>query len=206
MEQLAFLQFGTFWFWFVAAIVFILSVWNLKVEDSVGGLAYFMVIVFTLIISAANYWFMWFASNFIAFLLYFFIYSLAGALWSLIKWYLFLLDKRPDFYEATVKITADTERRWSEHGKLKDSYVNPDLIDECNKEITKYIEEHTPQARYYKAKIISWMMLWPFSLSEEIFTRLLKRFFIGLFNLLRRLYQKITDKVLSPDKFTTNYK
>ncbi len=112
--------------------------------------------------------------NYLTIVLYSVYYVGVGVLWSFPKWY---------FYLRSVK-TIITESR--------DSYKN-------ERDWLSYNEQRfggiPPRVGRHKAKIISWIAYWPFSILWTLLDDLLTKIVTEIYNSLSGLYQKISNKM-----------
>ena len=99
---------------------------------------------------------------------FFFVYFLVGALWSVAKWYFFLL-----------KVRDKMKREVEERG------------------IAETTRPYQSFASNNKARIFSWIGHWPLSIIGTFFGDFLKRIVINIYNMLSTLYDKIGDSVFA---------
>jgi hypothetical protein len=103
-------------------------------------------------------------------------YVAAGIIWSIKKWYSFSVDSRDELktrYETSVNKTMPGNETWA-----------------------VYSQRQRPTAAENKQRIISWMVLWPFSLTWWMMTWP-RRAFSWLYDRLSTLFDRISDRVFA---------
>jgi hypothetical protein len=160
---------GTFWFWSLVIITFVLLSIFVNKEKSSGTLA---TTIFLLSLGAFFYMgnqelffeFIDFVKNSpFAFLGYVVGYVFIGAIWSVVKWYFFLVEVKNYYLER------------------KQRHSDASLV--------------IPLAKNYKSTIIMWMSYWIVS----IYWTFLKEFVTGIWNKvyihLGGLYDKMSNRI-----------
>src|SRR3989344_55616 len=147
------LVFGGFWFWaavVVESLFLIFWVSSDNEESSSGLWARVSVIIAVLLFQflggpsllrmvAENPWPTLFSVGG-----YFFI----GTIWGVIKWYLYVLQKKEEYEEEKAAYTPDGRgRTWEEY--IRNKMPKGTTI--------------VPQAAKHKARILRWMTFWPWS-------------------------------------------
>jgi len=178
------LLFGTLWFWVLVAVASILIIFFLEralddeYHDTGGGFPS----TITILIFIALYYFLGSKQDVYDFFAYmrdypwFTIGRVAayigiGVIWSIFKWYFFLQNKK---YQLTKKM-EDRE------------------IDEIN-------ESDIPQAKKNKARIISWMSYWPFSMLWTLINEPVKKTFRFIYSKIEGIFQKMSDRIFKDFK------
>jgi hypothetical protein len=178
-------------FWILTAIAFLALVVEIN-SNKVGSafvtlLAYAAVIV---LLSDIPVW-TWIKANPLYILYGFAAYVGAGAVWSVIKWWFYLLNMR-DRYET---LRSD----WLGIRNLKEVPVNDPVQYQTFKEqvVAKVDYRHSfpPVATEHKGKITTWMTFWPFSLVDTILGDFLARVFKTVHAWLAGLMQRISNGV-----------
>ena len=167
---------GTFWFWLLLIISFILI--SLAVEFDHGIKAFLVLFGTLLVFHFANdsHVFRWIAENPGHLIAYLLGYFAIGTFWTYVKWYFFVLKKK----EEAEKQLDD----------LKTSNLN--LYNDQKKWIQK-----APEVKVYKRKIIRWMAYWPFSAAWTILNDPLKRIFEWIFKRISTSLQTMSNKMFS---------
>jgi hypothetical protein len=99
-------------------------------------------------------------------------YFAIGGLWSIVKWYLYLLKVRD-------KAREDFER-FKAAGREKDSHPK---------------RPSTSYARENKARLVGWIAHWPFSMVGSVFGDFLTRIVKSIYNVLSDLYDRMANHV-----------
>ena len=169
------LVFGTFWFWVVCIIATCVVIAALE-NDSPGGafVTLAITVIVCYILGSGSTWgiiglILTSPKTMVLLILGYFV---AGTIWSFVKWYFFLLDKKDEYLEAVDMNTGRAIR----------------------------VSEYKPEVRRYKGKIISWMCYWPFSLLWSLVGDFLKRAFRSILEWTQGIMQKMSDHVFSPFK------
>lgn len=172
---------GSFWFWvgLIAAAIIITAL--IEGHENGGSLSS-LVCVVTLVL----FWFLGAGHdlnglvNFIiqapaASIGIFLLYILAGAFWSVGKWYFFVVRLRDEYIERI------------------DNYGN-------GKVSQSDVDKHRPKPSTYKGRITSWMFYWPFSITWTLLNEPVRKIYLTLFNWFEESFEKISDKVFSSEK------
>ncbi len=104
------------------------------------------------------------------------VYLVAGVLWSLKKWYDYVLGQ-----------LTEMRQKYNTPG-----YVNKDA--KGNETFEDYARRSQPRAAYNKQRIVSWMALWPFSFSWWVLTWP-RHAFVWLYNRLSTVFDRISDRI-----------
>lgn len=137
-------------------------------------------------------------------ILYVLGYLAAGLAWSFAKWFSFLMAFRDKFRQEKVSFL-----RW----KKLDEDAEGQVPKEMRPAFLEYMRQtgafdyrfrdnslaEKPRASNNKARIISWMSLWPFSLTGTLLNDPVRRLFNWLFNSFKALYQKMADAIFAND-------
>src|ERR1035437_5071120 len=144
----------------------------------------------------------WVASHSTQSILLALVYVVVGVLWSFGKWFSFLIQFRDKFREQKVAFLT--------YKKLDTTGPIPALLLEefqtqlynGSRSRSRYSREginaltDKPRASNNKARIVSWMSLWPCSMIGTLLNDPIRRVFNFLFNQFKNLYQKMSDHVL----------
>lgn len=104
------------------------------------------------------------------------VYAAVGAIWSIKKWYSFVVEIRDDArrsYELHANKSAPGNETWASYSKGM-----------------------RPTAAKHKQRIITWMTLWPFSFTWWCLTWP-RRFFTWVYDRLSTLYDRIAERVFA---------
>ncbi len=104
------------------------------------------------------------------------VYLAAGVLWSLKKW-----------YDYVIGILTDLRQKYDIAG-----YVNKEA--KGNETFEAYARRSQPRAANNKQRIVGWMALWPFSFSWWVLTWP-RHAFVWLYDRLSTVFDRISDRV-----------
>ncbi len=172
--------FGTLWFWLLLIASFAILTYQVNIGSGFKSFLVFALTLF-LFIFMGN---LEFFDSFIYYiknnsgkaLLIFLGYFLAGAIWSIVKWYYFLLNSK------------------EEQKKRKIDYPS----------LAKDFKFKIPKPSEHKSDIILWMSYWPFSAFWTLIDNPFKKIFNGIFKRLEGVYNKIAAYVFKDLITTTN--
>jgi hypothetical protein len=122
-------------------------------------------------------------------------YILAGSAWSIVKWFLFVVEKKEKFLEFKAHY-LNTHPEGIEGFKkmFNDNTVSVyDTDRQAHFSIRKAYG--IPEPRDYKSRIVGWMGWWPWSLLNAILFDFFKKVFQHIYNVLTELYRSIAKKV-----------
>lgn len=111
----------------------------------------------------------WIQQNPLLLLLGFVCYVVLGAGWSIIKWTLFVKDRKASFVENRFRLRRDGTR--------------------------SQIPMHIPDPHDEKYRILSWMAWWPVSIINAILFDAIKQIFEAIFRRLYKLLNTITNSI-----------
>lgn len=112
----------------------------------------------------------------------------AGAVWCLVKWYLYVLNQR-DAYEAF-------RESWFQAHNITGELLGSDkkaFLDAVNSKFS--YRSIPPRASEHKTKITAWMAYWPFSVVSTFVGDLIVRVFTTIYRSLTGLMQNISNRV-----------
>ncbi len=113
-------------------------------------------------------------------------YLVAGAIWSLAKWWFFVREARDRFEQKKAEWIAD---------RIK--FAN---VPETKEQIESALKRHVSVSSYYpkaskeKSRIMTWMCYWPWSLVWTIINDPVKKAFTAIFNRMKATFDKIAKK------------
>jgi len=122
-------------------------------------------------------------------------YFVAGTVWAIIKWWFFVRDCRYRYEEDKAefltchgikgkKIPDELLAQWKRHCEIAYGYGRNRLGDLAT----------APQARHNKARIMRWMMFWPWSAVWTIINDPIKKLFKRIYRTIQGLLQAISDR------------
>jgi hypothetical protein len=103
-------------------------------------------------------------------------YLALGVIWSVKKWYTFVVEKKKDLLDTY-------EKRVNKNSAGNETFVS-------------YAKSFQPKASEYKTRIVGWMGLWPFSFSWWVLTWP-RRAFVWLYDRLSTLFDRISAHIWS---------
>lgn len=208
---------GTLWFWVLLVAAFICILWALEDDEYPGTKATVVTLVTLGLIyflggrPELNGLFSFIAHNPLVIALAFGGYLLAGTIWSVVKWYFFVLNARDKYRDKVAEIKENFEndierinrniaRLESGEDKVKDKDAS---ILRCKDEIERRTSTNVddiarakrncmPSAKENKSRILTWMFYWPFSGIWTIINDPVRRAFQWIYRRLEGVYQKIT--------------
>jgi len=133
-------------------------------------------------------------------------YLACGVVWSFIKWYLYLIDRRADYIREKAS--------WLKNEGIEGTDIPEDQKDAwlkylvTNTEFAVYAYNNNgptknivvtlvPLATENKTKIVTWMTYWPWSLVWTMLADIVKRVFEHIYNMLLGWLQAISNWVFS---------
>lgn len=129
-------------------------------------------------------------------------YTFTGSIWSLVKWFLFVKDRKEKYLERKAELLKQALRN------LESSNVeNPtekQVLDEMNvlSKQSRYDGRDLtarnfgmPVPSNHKGRIIHWMAYWPWSMLNALLFDFVRRFFQHLYNVLAGVFRKISESI-----------
>ena len=181
MFGLEFLMFGTFWFWFLSVICFITIVVYIESDSFFGATMAF--IIFGLLLyfggNAQSFkeLFLYIKNNPMMVLTYVMAYIMTGVLWSILKYWLYLLNFK-DKYDDKKKQYFD--------------YYPGNTTEQWIKSINEEKKYYKPN----KDKIMNWMIWWIPSMVWTLINDPIRRAFRWAYNRSIKVYDGIYQRVL----------
>lgn len=104
-------------------------------------------------------------------------YVVLGVVWAFVKWYFFLLNKRDklDREIETLYISSTTSA-------------------------SEILKRHIPSAKNNKARIMTWMMYWPFSGLWTLINDPVRRAFHYTYNRVEKFFESISARMFESQK------
>lgn len=188
--------FGTFWFWMLLVAEIVMLFIFIDNENGVG--ATISMVVF----GALLQWFgnvdiiHYVRANPLFILSCAGAYFALGAVWGVVKWWIFCRDRLEEYEEAR---DAFLKR----NGQTSGTKVVP---PELRKEWKYYLDRNskdiaqTPQVREHKSKIMRWMTFWVVSIVWSFINDFVKRVFRTIYQKLSNFLQRISDNMFGSMK------
>jgi len=181
---------GNLWFWILISLALFLEIgfielWINKKDEEPNGQGATIVIIGTFLIlfffgskKEVKDFVFYIINNPLKDVFYFFVYTFIGVIWSFFKWFQYIIKLKREYQERISSFTEDSVKN--------SSWQQSVLRDIPN-----------PKATSKKSAIFTWIFYWPFSVIGYILNDPIKKFFNFIFNNIKGLYQRITDKVLA---------
>lgn len=185
---------GTMWFWILMAIA-VLSVGLCVARESFGKATLCVVVTFAALALFGDFNVLhWLRDHYLSFGVYLVAYLAAGTVWSIVKWWRFIRRKRVDYDRRKGAFMVGHELPCDAPmpDKLKTEW-RTHLEQERRYSADRREETFPPKANAYKAKIMAWMMYWPWSLVVTVIDDPIRKLFNAIFEAIRGLYQRIAD-------------
>ncbi len=207
---LQFIVFGSFWFWTViflesAAIIFFLE--NEKAgRANMSAILFFVLLWICSDIPVVSY----VVLNPLYILCILAAYLAAGTLWSIAKWYFFVLNARDKYKEekdAFCRNNGITADAWTPEQKaLWEEYIFRNRRGYSSFQDSDQFGR--PVAGEHKERIILWMCYWPWSMFWTILNDPFRRLFLMIYEYVQSIHDGISKHVyrgmesdfLSPDE------
>jgi len=180
MFAFEFLMFGTFWFWFLSVVCFVAIVGFIEFDNFFGATASFVVFGLLLYFGGNSQTFkelfLYIKENPMMDLTYILAYIMTGVLWSILKYWLFLLnikDKINDKKDSYFERKGFTEKDWKEHTSEEKKYYKPNMD-----------------------KIMNWMIWWIPSMVWTVINDPVRKAFQWCYRRFGGVYNGIYQKVL----------
>lgn len=182
---------GSFAFWFVLVVGFLLMTWATEGERGFGA---FLILLLT--ISAFQIFgdadiVAYVFGNPVHMLVWIFVYFVSGTVWSVAKWWLWCKDLRHRYEDEKLKFLVGK-------GISGTRVIPKELRQEwLNVISTSGLWYRTlgkkPEVLENKSRILNWMTYWPCSFVFTIFNDPIRKAFRHIYYWLNGLYQSIAD-------------
>lgn len=168
------------WFWILTVFVFALLVWEVANEKSVK--AVFTIALYILIIHLFGDVSLFSTLKMHPEYIYIGVptFFVLGALWSLVKWWLFVKRMALEWRECRMSCLINNG--------ILDATLDTTIPEHLKLKIHKTTK---PLARTNKNRIITWMVYWPFSMVWTILDEPWRL----IYEFMSRVFQKISDHV-----------
>jgi len=172
------------WFWAACAVLFFVLLSEL---DDVAGWITFECLLICLCLAfgyrrdVLNFFSQpWLVAKWLG------IYFAGGIVWGFIKWTAFVYKFVGKYNTAKAEILA-------EHATKE---LTPELAAQLRRKlINSHIPDSAPRAERYKAKIVKWMMMWPFSIVGTLLRDVVKDIWNHIHTFCTAQYNKISGSM-----------
>jgi hypothetical protein len=140
--------------------------------------------------------------------LYALAYVGSGLLWSFGKWFFFLWRFRDKYREYKLKFLLGLNPAFTGDMPVPTDQLPHfyDFLDRQERYSSAYYRvfkdnplSKKPRAANNKARIVSWMSLWPCSVIGTLLNDPVRRLFDAIFSWVKGLYQKMSDAMFAKD-------
>lgn len=194
-----FILFGSISFWFISLVIAVVFVWCIEIDKSDG--AFLMLL--------ATYVFLWGAVGFnpiefawnnpLQSFAYVGGYFVGGMIWSIVKWYFYLLRRRDEAKKVRVYFDANiTKLQQDWKGSDEFNFVNWMNKGNHSKYRTQWEYNdcsYPPIAAQHKGDILFWATYWPFSAFWTLLNDPIRRLWNAIYSVLNGMLQRISNNV-----------
>jgi hypothetical protein len=177
------LALGPFWFWALLVVSTVVLIALVEYEQGTWATVTLLIVMGLLQFKGDIKVFNFIGEHPMRSCLYLLAYFAAGAIWSIIKWWFYVRKTREGYDEK--------KKEFLEQNGV--SVMNDSLKNKW-KSTCAYQSYGIPDSLQHKAKIVTWMTYWPWSLVWTMINDPIRRAFDDIYRLLRSQYQKIADK------------
>lgn len=147
----------------------------------------------------------WVKTHGVETVIYTLVYVGVGVVWSFIKWFSFLMSFRDKFRQHKAAFLSGLTPPLNPDGQVPDNMME-DFRNYLNRQeysrrgvFRDNLLSARPRAVNNKARIVSWMSLWPCSFIGTVLNDPIRRLFNLLFSWFKGLYQKMSDAIFAKD-------
>lgn len=194
---------GTFWFWLLLVAEIVLLFVFVEYENGIGAtisvLAFGALLQMFGNVDIIQY----LRANPIFVLSCAAAYFACGAVWGIIKWWIFCHDKLETYQEKR-------DAFFREHNVDSSTKVVPPELRERWKRVVESVQQDyrngdkefgkPPQVRTHKAQIMRWMSFWVISMVWSFINDFVKRVFRTIYQRLAAFLQRISDNLFGSIK------
>lgn len=171
---------------FIIAFLLMLALYAIFDDER----SFFSVGAFVFIVAGICYWnglFTVTLAGLLALVWWFVAYFIAGTVWSVVKWWFHVRAARRwyDEHKAEVK----------ERNDLPVKYFGATNYS-SNKKIAS-IADAAPSVKSFKARIFSWISMWPLSLTWTLINDPITRLVKEIYAVIAGMLQRMSDKAFS---------
>jgi len=122
----------------------------------------------------------WMGSHAFDILMYIIGYLVIGALWSVFKWYLFVVKSAEEYKKVITAYLAmqNPARSWPDY--LRNTFVR-----------------YPPNVGDYKGKIVNWISFWWYSMIQTILGDWMHKLVVAVYDMFLNIYETIVKRVYS---------
>ncbi len=195
-----FVIFGTLGFWGISLLIALAFIWCIEIDKS-GGAAFMVVFTFLFLWGAVGINpVLWALSNPMSALTYVAVYFLGGTIWTIVKWYFYLLRRRDEAKKIKIYFEAnehDLRKDWSSNKTDTFSFVNwMNSTSRHSSPRHEYLDnDYPPMATHHKGDILFWAAYWPFSAFWTLLNDPIRRLWNAIYALLGGLLHRMSISV-----------
>lgn len=172
---------GTFWFWTLLVVGFIVVTFFVERKDGNGWGALLSVIGLGLVLyflgsrETFQHALRYAGHHPLTIVILAFLYFVTGTAWSIVKWYFFLKKKQrnKDWPTDWVKRDKDATGAWGPTEKISVA----------------------PKAKDHRSDILLWMSWWPFSALWTLINDPVRKAFEWIFDQMEKTFDGISDRI-----------
>lgn len=190
---------GTFWFWALVVIEIVLLFLFVEWENGVGATVSLLVFGAALQFFGDTDILGYVMSNPVQLLIIAAAYFAIGAVWSIIKWYIFCKDRLEEYNELKSEflrskglpekvsdpIPVEYRTEWKKKLEDRRNYRSDRLLSEA------------PLVRHHKAQVLRWMSFWPISVIWSLINDFVKRVCKSIYLRIAKFLQRVSDNIFS---------
>lgn len=181
-----FLLASTWIFWLLPVLAFGLVVWALEEESlrwaTLTVVGFITILIFLTDVPVLS----WIGHHYDKLLLYAALYIAIGAVWGIVKWYFYVLNRADDFEEHKTYLLKNYTNNY------KDDSRYPTFKDWLLEN-----QDIPPQPHHNKSRITSWMIYWPASAVWTLLNDPLKRIYRFIYEHISSLLTRISNHIFS---------
>ena len=148
----------------------------------------------------------WVKTHGVETVIYTLVYVGVGVAWSFVKWFSFLMAFRDKFRQYKASFLSGLTPPLNPEGQVPENMLE-DFRNYLNRQeqysrrgaFADNLLSARPRAVNNKARIVSWMSLWPCSFIGTVLNDPVRRLFNLLFSWFKGLYQKMSDAIFAKD-------
>ena len=195
-----FVIFGTLGFWGLSLLIAFAFIWCIEFDKS-GGAAFMLVLTYLFLWGAVGINpVLWAWGNPMSAIAYVGGYFLGGTIWTIVKWYFYLLRRRDEAKKIKVYFEAnehDIRTDWSKNSTDTFNFVN--WMNGMSRHQTPRHEyrdnNYPPMATQHKGDILFWAAYWPFSAFWTLLNDPIRRLWNAIYSILGGLLQRMSMSV-----------
>lgn len=195
MSWFEYMETGTFVFWtmvFVTGLCFLGLLENNRIEQFLVSFVVLLVI-FALVLHygylSVTYLL---PSSMMALALMIGGYLICGSIWGVVKWWFFVHHARRKLDECVENLRDSFPEKYKDHAINSPVYINEFY--------SRGLSPEAPRVSKNKSKIMTWMILWPWSLLWTMLNDPIRRFFSWVIRILSAQLQAMSDNAFKDIK------